>query len=910
MAHMTADDLFEIVANDISKTLESKNVEDVLESSMIAYGTHIIENRSIPSMLDGLKPVQRRALYTFKNGGYIGSKIKLARMVGDCMGVFHPHGDSSICSTVHNLVQTWKNNFPLLEGHGEWGAISGASPSAMRYIEVQMTDSISKLLFSNLEKNGVVSWSKTYDDSNVEPDFLPVKYPYHLINGSSGIAYSMGTCTPSYNIKELTNLFIYMLENKFYEDEFNIDEHKQQMKNIVKGVDFPIGTNIYNKDGDYLFDSSFGIGMRATLDINSKKNQIKITNIPVDLATDKLKDDILNLALEVKKVKSGKKTIEIQKDQSEVLMLKHDTPVISHYELDNNGKAIYNKPMVLLTFKNSADLNVESMKLMSKAGLNTSIRANINVINHHGIPTNVSLFQNAKTFLRFRFHCELQGFRHDKAKLESQIHLLEGIQIVTRDKEKLFSVLRNSEDLKNDLKLNWDELTEEQIAYILDMKIPKLTKSESTILDQQISEKHERVSEINNLMNEEALFDLIKEDYISLSETPMIKNCVRQSAILDDAATKINYEDMILDKPIIFMLMEDNTCGLVDGSKRITNKGGSLHRTSATSAALAVKSVDDKECKVLAMYNGMIKDSCYFITNTGRVFHNQMWKFTDRFSNIKNFLSLDKNENIIKIVKDDETLISHLLIITRNKIKNIRLDLFKNTHADRGVIAIKLEEGDKIVDIKCHHPDNKENVLLITSDGKLLMFNKDDVVESIGKTALGRRSINNKHKVIKAFLINSSLTSNVILSDEDVISDIDSDIDINTNEKLKYGILLVSDIGKGKVFNVEQLSLKKIGQVPVFAFSNNLKNGNLIDGWFFNAEENNVLSLISDSGEVSKTKVNNLTIISRSAKGAIKLISNDLNKKIMATDLEIIEENIDEEIEKVLSEKNSIENQE
>lgn len=885
MAHMTADDLFDQVTTDIKNSIDLKNVEDVLESSMLSYGTHIIENRSIPSILDGLKPVQRRALYTFKNGGYIGSKIKLARMVGDCMGIFHPHGDSSICSTVHNLVQTWKNNFPLLEGHGEWGAISGASPSAMRYIEVKMNENVSKLLFTNLDKDGVTSWSKTYDESNLEPDFLPVKFPYHLINGSSGIAYSMGTCTPPYNIKELTNLFIYMLENKFYNDEFNVEDHKEQMKNIVKGVDFPIGTNVYNKDGDYLFDSNFGIGMRATLDINNKKNQIRITNIPVDLSTDKLKEDILNLALEFKKVKSGKKMIEIQKDQSEVLMLKSDTPVIAHYELDSNGKSIYNKPMLLLTFKSSADLNVESMKLMSKAGLNTSIRANINVINHNGVPTSVSLFQNAKTFLRFRFHCELQGFRYDKNKLETQVHLLEGIQIVTKDKEKLFGVLRNSDDLKQDLKLNWAELTEDQIAYILDMKIPKLTKSESTILDQQISEKYDKITEINNLMNEDILFNLIKEDYISLSETTLVKNCVRQSTILEDAATKIQYEDMIIDKPVIFMLMEDNTCGLVDGDKRVTNKGGSLHKTNA------VKSFNGTPLKVLVMYSGMIKDSCYFITNKGRVFHNQMWKFTERFSNIKNFLSLDKDENIINIVKDDESLISHLLIITKNKIKNIRLDLFKNTHADRGVIAIKLEDDDEIVDIKCHHPDNKENVLLITSDGKLLMFNKDDVVESVGKNALGRRSISNKYDVIKSFLINSSLTSNIILSD-DLVEDNNEE---ETLEKLKYGILLVSDIGKGKVFNVEQLPLKKIGQSPLFAFANNSKNGNLIDGWFFNAEDNNVISLISESGEVSKTKVNNLTIISRATKGSIKLISNNDNKKIMATYLEVIDE---EEVEK------------
>ena len=195
------------------------DVSEVIKDSMFEYGQYVIEERALPNMLDGLKPVQRRSLYAMKAGGMVGSKhYKLARVVGDIIGKYHPHGDSSVVGTIVTMVNKWKNNMSLFEGQGNWGSITGDSNAAMRYIEVKLSEPMNNLVFENMEKENVVPWVPNYDETTQEPKLLPLKYPFHLLNGTSGIAYAMSADIPSYNVKEMTELFIYLIDNDFYKE--------------------------------------------------------------------------------------------------------------------------------------------------------------------------------------------------------------------------------------------------------------------------------------------------------------------------------------------------------------------------------------------------------------------------------------------------------------------------------------------------------------------------------------------------------------------------------------------------------------------------------------------------------------------------------------------------------------------
>lgn len=832
-----------------------ENIENHIQTSMLAYGDHINRARAIPSVFDGLKPVQRRALYTFKYLNATNKFVKLAYISGACMGNFHPHGDSSINDTVVNLVQVWKNNLKLLVGQGSWGSLAGDSAAAARYVEVKLPNDISNLLFENIDKDGVIPWQSTYDETKLEPSFLPVKYPLHLLNGTSGIGYSMGTNILSYNAKELTDLFIYLIENKFYTQDFDVTEHASNMKSIVKGVDLPTGSNIYQKDGDYLFDSSFGIGCRATFTVDPKHNTITITNIPPDITTEKIKEEILDLALDYKIQGVGKKEVKISKPESEILQLKPSAVPLFAYEMDGD-EPLLDTPYIVLTFRNGADLNVEVMKLISKTCLDTSCRSNLIVVNGKGIPESISLYQNVRTFLRFRLHCLYQSILFDIKKLNEQIHVLEGLKVVLSDKKNFFDILYNSKDLKVELSAAYPNLTEIQVDYILKSAINKLSQNEITDLYDDIVAKLKVVSDKEDLIrNEDVLYDIIKNEYVELAKSKLISSCERKSQIID--CNKVVLSDLIEDEEVIVLSMSDETIGYIQASKhKAHNKGAKLH---------SAKSEFDIDGTVNFAYFGMLKDDCLFITNKGRVFKESLWKLNKRFLNIRNYLNLDKDEFIISINKynpeDNEN--THLILITSLMAKNIRLDSFDAASPNRGVIALKLNEDDYVTSVLVHNPNIAEDLIILSKDGKVLRINKSDLPEIKGRTAIGTRIINKKFSVLKTFLVSPEIID---------LNSLDSD----DGKRL----ILVSDNGQGKIVALDDIRTKKIKQSPLSLFNNNDKNGKLLDGFYFDQEDDLELTLVSNDSDVSVIKLKDLNAVSRTAKGSVKLISNTDESKI------------------------------
>lgn len=881
------------------KAVDYKSIDEQVQDSMLSYGDHIIRKRSIPSCLDGLKPVQRRALYTFHYLNKINIMQKLANISGTCMGNFHPHGDSSINDTVVNLVQQWKNAFPLLIGQGAWGTMSGDDPAAARYIEVKMPSDIAEILFTDLNKDNVVPWEKTYDESKEEPSLLPTKYPLHLINGTSGIAYSMGTSIPSYNIKELTEAFIYLINNKFYDKDFKIEEHIDNLKQIIKGVDLPTGCSVWIKDGDYLMDHSFGIGMRANFELDKKNNTITITNIPMEVTTEKLKEEFIALALDYKKVGTGKKEVKIAKDPSEILLLKSSsgtTPIQISYDVDEKGKSILNAARIVLVFKPSADLDIEMLKLIKKTSLETSFRANIKVISSHDAPVNMSLYQNIRTFLMFRLHCVYQGILYDLKKLNAQVHILEGLQIVLEDRDKLINLISKSVDLVPELKLAYPQLSDIQVEAIADAKISKLSRNEITKLVEDINSKIDFYnSKVDTIDSDYQLFEYIKEDYENLLNSRLIQKQERQSEIIT-GGSNISLADLIEDEEVIVLSMSDETIGYIQGSKHKSyNRGAKLK---------GAKNDFDIDGTVEVAYHGMLKDDALFITNKGRVFKENILKFDKRFLNIRNYLNLDKDEKVISITKynPEDELNTHLLIITDNMVKNISLDSFGAATANRGVIGLKLPENNYVNSVMVHNPNELQDMIVLSKDGKILRFDKNEIAEMKGRTSAGKRVISKKTSVLKAFLVKKQ---------EEVTEKVyETIIDPKTNEKIKKPVyetiinpesneetifekevevyvddgqklLLVSDLGKGKIVSLHEIRGKGIGQAPITVFNNDTKNGNLINGFIINNESVTELVLLSKNSEVTVVKISELNEVSRTAKGALKLINNENHSKIV-----------------------------
>lgn len=866
------------------KQCDYKSIDDQVKDSMLSYGDHIIRKRSIPSCLDGLKPVQRRSLYTFHYLNKINTLQKLSSISGACMGNFHPHGDMSINDTIANLVQQWKNAFPLLIGQGNWGSMGGFAPAAPRYIEVKMSNEISEILFTDLTKDGVVPWEKTYDESKEEPSLLPVKYPLHLVNGTSGIAYSMGTSIPSYNIKELTEAFIYLINNKFYEKDFKVEEHIDNLKQIIKGVDLPTGCSVWVKDGDYLMDHSFGIGMRANFELDKKNNTITITNIPMEVTTEKLKEEFIALALDYKKVGTGKKEVKIPKDPSEILLLKVSSgtnPIQISYDVDEKGKTIDNAARIVLVFKSNADLDIEMLKLLKRTSVETSFRANIKVISSHDVPVNMSLYQNIRTFLMFRLHCVYQGFLYDLKKLNAQVHILEGLQIVLEDRDKLIDLISKSVDLVPELQAAYPQLTDIQVNAIADAKISKLSKNEITKLLEDINSKIDVYNQkLDTIDSDYHLFEYIKADYENLLNSKLIQKQERQSEIIT-GVSNISLSDLVEDEEVILLSMSDGTIGYLQGSKQKAYNRGSKLKGSKNDFDLVEK------VTVEVSYHGMLKDDAIFVTNKGRVFKENILRFTTRFLNIRNYLNLDKDETIISITKynpeDKEN--THLLIITDSMVKNITLDSFSSASANRGVIAMKLADGDSVNSVMVHNPNVLQDLIVLSKDGKILRFDKEEIAEMKGRSSLGKRVISKKTTVLKAFLVNKQEEIITPVSHTEIDPETGCQVTI-TEEDYSYvdngmKLLLVSSLGRGKLVSLHEIKGKKIKQAPITIFNNDKKNGSLINGFIIDNSDINELVLLSKDGGISVVKISELNEVSRMAKGSLKLVSNENNETIV-----------------------------
>lgn len=846
-------DNFENFQNE--KFIEQESGE-VVKDNMIQYGDLVISNRAIPSILDGLKPVQRRLLFSFKHFNLINKKSKTAKIIGNTIGTLHPHGDSSVYEAMIEMTVPFKNKFPLFIKQGNFGSIDGDSAAAMRYTEINLPNDSADLLFENINKNNVVNWENNYDNTILEPKVLPVKYPLHLLNGSSGIGYSdITTKIPSYNIIEMTNFMIYLIENKFYnKEEFDVEKHKEKILKIIPTVDLPTGCKIYfdkeQTQEDTIFRKSFGFRMRATYTIDEKNNQIVFTNIPMDTNGERIRNEIRNAGLSFKIAKNGKET---PKNTLEILNISGNATVssISSYEIKNYE----NDAEVLVSFKKGVNLESELAKILKYTSLDSAYSAKMMVVDENGRAKTYSLYQQICKFLEFRCHVTYQSFLDDIEKLEKNLHLLQGyktifnnldlyLNIVTKeDEDKIIPLLKE--------KFGLDEI---QIDYLLEMPLKKLKKVSLKNLDDEILEKNETLNFKKDVVSsKEKIYNYIKEDYKKLLSSNRIKNKVNKRVTTIIEANKlISQEDLLADKEIIIMYMDDDTISYVDKNKfKLKNRG-----TKTTNN----KMNNTFELKLKITESCNLKDDLLLISNFGKVFKLKAYEFDEQFRFVGNIINLDKDEKIVSLIKFDNSNKFYCIGTKDGKIKGLNASLFKNTTSNRPIKAIKLEDNDLVKSFIPFNNNDNEKVIILTTEGRIIKYPTSEINIIQGGNTKGTKSTilneKNKEEVMKLFVFEE------------------------TNETVLLGI---SNNGRAKKTYTKTITDKKRAQSPMLFFNNNEVNGKIVSREVFKDEVNEVLMILTEKADVSLLKINKFNKVSRTAKGSVALLNLNKSEKIKLT---------------------------
>jgi len=817
-----------------------------IEKNQKEYSNLVIEDRAIPSALDGLKPVNKRILYSFKFNNFLNKNIKSAKLVGACIGSFHPHGDLSVYKALVDMTQPFKNRFPFTKGQGNWGNIEGDSQAAQRYTEIRLNSDYSELLFENIDKDNVITWKSNYDDTLKEPKILPVKYPVALLNETSGIAYAgITTKIPSYNIQELTNLYIFLIEKNFWEKKFKIEKYKKEILNIIKGVDLPTGTNIYfekeNKPEDMIFKSEFIFRMRSSYTIDNRKKIITFFNIPFGVNASKIKLQASNAGLSF----ITQKNKQIPKKSSDILNIKEniDIEVYSTF----NDKEYKNDAKLTFTFKKDSNLDLELKKIFKFTDLDTSFTAKMMFIDKFGRPKLMSLYEQTFQFLEFKLHNYYQSFIYDIKKLEYKLHLLKGLLKIFDNLDTFIDIVKNNTDRNIYIKSKKIfELDDIQIEYLLNIQLRKLSKTSLIKLKSEIKEKENLLKELNkNIASKKNLYNVIKKDYQTLLTKPIFKDKKNKRITkIIKVDNNINEVDLLENKEVVIMYLNNKTIAYIDKTKYKRKKSGTKISDNKINMPFELKLKIEEFCN--------LKDEILIITNMGRLFKIKVLDLNETFKYIGNIISLLKDEEIISIKKYNIKEKYYFINTKNGKTKAIKQTFINKINSSRPVTIINLDKEDELISFISFNKNVNEKVIYITDSGKILKYKTNEIPFHSNGNTKGIKGITlNNEKVIK----------NIIY-----------------NENQKTIIIAISDTAKIKKTIIKNIPEKRKGGTPVFFYFNNASNGNILCSKVIENEENEIIMLIDLQANVVFIKPKNLNFLPRSSKNSISIININIIK--------------------------------
>lgn len=686
-------------------------ISEEMKKSYMEYAMSVIAGRALPDVRDGLKPVHRRILYSMNELNLTPDKPyrKSARIVGDVLGKYHPHGDSAVYLAMVRMAQDFSTRGLLVDGHGNFGSIDGDSPAAMRYTEARMSKLALELL-KDIDKE-TVDFEPNFDESLKEPQVLPSRYPNLLVNGSNGIAVGMATSIPPHNLGEVIDATIYLIDNK----ECQVED----LMKFIKGPDFPTASIIMGKE-NILNAYKTGRGkvkVRAKAyieELPKGKQQIVVTEIPYQVNKAKLVEKIADLVKD-KKVEG----ISDLRDESN----RNGIRIVIELKRDVNANIVLNN-----LYKHSQ--MEETISIIMLALVNNE-------------PKVLNLKQILNHYVNHQKDVVTRRTKFDLNKAKARAHILEGLKIALDNIDKVIALIRNSknsQEAKNGL-MNEFNLSENQSQAILDMKLQRLTGLERNKIDDEHKELTKKINALEEILaDEKLLLDVIKKELNEIKESHKDE---RRTEIRH-AEGEIDVKDLIEEEEMTITLTH---FGYIKRVPSDTYK--SQNRGGRGISALTTREEDF----VKHLITTTTHTKLLFFTNKGRVFHLNTYEIPEgkrqsKGTAVVNLLQLGPNEKIATLLAiDDKDTNEYLVLATKNGIiKKTKREEFKNINKS-GIIAISLREDDELIGVKLTN-DEKE-ILLVTKEGTSIRFNEKEI-RNTGRSAMGVKAINlsDKDKVV------------------------------------------------------------------------------------------------------------------------------------------------------------------
>ena len=785
------------------------DLKQTMETSYIDYAMSVIASRALPDVRDGLKPVQRRILYSMieLNNGPDKPHRKCARIVGDTMGKYHPHGDSSIYGALVNMAQEWSTRYPLVDGHGNFGSVDGDGAAAMRYTEARLSK-ISMAMLSDINKD-TVDFMPNFDETEKEPTVLPSRYPNLLVNGTTGIAVGMATNIPPHNLCEVIAAVVKIIDNQVEEDrETDIEE----LLEIVKGPDFPTGGTILGHAGiDEAYRTGRGkIRVRAVSEIepmNNGKNRIVVTELPYMVNKARLIEKIAELVRD-KKIDG----ITDLRDESS----REGMRICIELRRDVNPNVVLN-----LLYKHTQLQDTFGVIMLALVG---------------NQPKVLNLYELLNYYLLHQKDVVTRRTRYDLNKAEERAHIVQGLLIALDNIDEVIKIIRGSADVATAKQQLMERfaLSEAQANAIVEMRLRALTGLERNKLEEEYKSLMELITELKAILaDEKKLLGVIKEEILAISDK--YGDDRRTSIGFDEY--DISMEDMI---PVTNTVITFTKLGYI---KRMNvDNFKSQHRGGK--GIKGMETID--EDYIVEMMMTTSHHYLMFFTNTGRVYRLKAYEIpecsrTARGTAIVNLLQLQPDEKITSMIPIKEYSDSqYLFMATKNGIvKKTKITDYENIRKT-GLAAINLREDDRLIEVKL--TDNSEDIILITKFGQCIRFHETDV-RNTGRTSMG--------------VIGMSLTD----QDEVIAMQLASQGD---------SLMIVSAKGLGKCTLVEEFTPQNRGGKGVKCYKITEKTGNVVGCKAVN--EDDEMMLINTEGIIIRIKVNDTALLGRITSG-VKLIN-------------------------------------
>ena len=799
--------------DNIFDKIHEVDLQKTMEKSYIDYAMSVIASRALPDVRDGLKPVQRRVLYSMieLNNGPDKPHRKCARIVGDTMGKYHPHGDSSIYGALVNMAQDWSTRYPLVDGHGNFGSVDGDGAAAMRYTEARLSK-ISMEMLADINKN-TVDFQPNFDETEREPVVLPSRYPNLLVNGTSGIAVGMATNIPPHNLREVIQAVVKIIDNIIEEDRGTTIE---ELLDIVKGPDFPTGATILGTRGiEEAYRTGRGkIRVRAVTNIETLpngKSRIIVTELPYLVNKARLIEKIAELVRD-KKIDG----ITDLNDHSS----REGMRICIDLRRDANANVVLNQ-----LYKHTQLQDTFGVIMLCLVSVNGSLQ-----------PKVLTLPEMLEHYLAHQEDVVTRRTKYDLNKAQERAHILEGLLKALDNIDEVISIIRaarNVQIAKQELMERF-ELTDVQAQAIVDMRLRALTGLEREKLEAEYAELMEKIRKLQAILaDRNTLLRVIREEILAIAEK---YGDDRRTSIGFDAYD-ISMEDMIpRENTVITMTKLGYIKRMTVDNFRSQNRGGR--------GIKGMQTLDDDYIEELMMTT--THHYVMFFTNTGRVYRLKAYEIpeagrTARGTAIINLLQLMPGERITSVIPISKFEEGHYLMMATRKglVKKTPIRDYANVRKV-GLAAISLRDDDELIEVKA--TDDKKDIILITKYGQCIRFKETDV-RSTGRVSMGVRGIN-------------------LLDGDEVVA-----MQLNTQG---YYLLVVSENGMGKRTSVSEFTCQNRGCKGVKCYKITEKTGNVIGAKAVN-EENEIM-MITTEGIIIRLQCSDISILGRITSG-VKLIN-------------------------------------